>query len=453
MSYIGANYTQQLTTPAIDYFSGNGVTTTFTLTRSVTSVFSVEVVVNGVQQNPRNAYTINQAGNLVFDGAPSTGTNNIYVMYNSQVGQFVTPSPGTVTASSLAGGAVNSTMLDAGNFNGTGALVAPVGSTGQRPIGPITGMVRFNSLTSGMEYYDGRAWLGMSEISSYITAATGGTITTSGNFRIHTFNSSDNFIVNTVIGAGTVEYLIVAGGGGGGFAHGGGGGAGGMLTGTVNLTAGTYAITVGAGGSTDTTGLSTPRAGNNSSAFGITAFGGAGGTSGLNNAFNTASFCPSGGSGGGGGNYPSLNQQLIGGQMGGNGTSGQGNNGGHASYWDATNWGGGGGGGGAGFPGGAAPQGNGPTGGGGSGGSGRASSISGTSVFYAGGGGGGGHNVRAGGGSGGGGIAGGSAGAAGSGTANTGGGGGGGGSPSTAAGNQIGASGGSGIVILRYRFQ
>jgi hypothetical protein len=104
MSYIGATPSQQLVTPAIDYFSGNGATTTFTLTRAVTSVFSVEVVVNGVQQNPRTAYSINQAGNLVFDGAPSVGTNNIYVMYNSQVGQFVTPSPGTVQPSSISAG-------------------------------------------------------------------------------------------------------------------------------------------------------------------------------------------------------------------------------------------------------------------------------------------------------------------------------------------------------------
>jgi hypothetical protein len=135
MSYIGANYTQQLTTPAIDYFSGNGVTTTFTLTRSVTSVFSVEVVVNGVQQNPRTAYTINQAGNLVFDGAPSVGTNNIYVMYNSQVGQFVTPSPGTVGTSALAevtnirSGASNLT-LQTGVNNTTALIIDQNGSIG-----------------------------------------------------------------------------------------------------------------------------------------------------------------------------------------------------------------------------------------------------------------------------------------------------------------------------------
>jgi hypothetical protein len=124
VSYIGSDYTQQLTTPAIDYFSGNGVATTFTLTRSVTSVFSVKVVVNGVEQNPRTAYTINQAGNLVFDGAPSAGSNNIYVTYNSQVGQFVTPSPGTVNTPQL--GSVSNINSLANNLtlqtNGSTAL-------------------------------------------------------------------------------------------------------------------------------------------------------------------------------------------------------------------------------------------------------------------------------------------------------------------------------------------
>ena len=53
---------------------------------------------------------------------------------------------------------------------------------------------------------------------TYITG-TGGTETTSGDFKIHTFNSSANFVVscvgNTVAGGGdAVSYLVVAGGGG-----------------------------------------------------------------------------------------------------------------------------------------------------------------------------------------------------------------------------------------------
>jgi hypothetical protein len=101
MSYIGADPSQQITTPAVDYFNGNGVTTTFQLTRAVTSVFAIQVVVNNVPQNARDAYGITASNQIVFTSAPSAGTNNIYVIYDSQVGQFVTPSPGTVNTAQL----------------------------------------------------------------------------------------------------------------------------------------------------------------------------------------------------------------------------------------------------------------------------------------------------------------------------------------------------------------
>ena len=82
-------------------------------------------------------------------------------------------------------------------------------------------------------------------------SATGGTITTDGNFKVHTFTSTGTFEIAS--GTGDVEYLVVAGGGGGGqtntFNAGGGGGAGGFLTGTLtNQTVGSLAVEVGAGG-------------------------------------------------------------------------------------------------------------------------------------------------------------------------------------------------------------
>ena len=61
------------------------------------------------------------------------------------------------------------------------------------------------------------------------TTATGGTVATSGDYKIHTFTGDGCFVVSTVgnpVGGGeTVSYLVVAGGGG---ANGGGGGAGGF---------------------------------------------------------------------------------------------------------------------------------------------------------------------------------------------------------------------------------
>ena len=93
--------------------------------------------------------------------------------------------------------------------------------------------------------------------------ATGGTITTSGAYTIHTFlNSTENFVIQS--GTKTVEYLVIAGGGGGsgsgaGSAAGnGGGGAGGYLTGSFSGTPQTYTITVGSGG---TNGVGNPQSG------------------------------------------------------------------------------------------------------------------------------------------------------------------------------------------------
>jgi hypothetical protein len=422
MSYIGATPSQQLVTPAIDYFSGNGVTTTFTLTRAVTSVFSVEVVVNGVQQNPRTAYSINQAGNLVFDGAPSVGTNNIYVMYNSQVGQTVTPSPGTVTAPSLAAGAISQSALDVSVGGGTGAMLLPSGTTAQRPGSPVVGMQRWNTTISAMEVFVGNAtWQAMASA------------------------------------AYTVEYLVVAGGGGAGGAgvnnsSSGGGGAGGLIFSSLSSVVGTsYTIIVGAGGAGggafDRNAVNIIDAVNGSnSSLGAIAIAIGGGASPNSNSYYNGPLRNGGSGAGGTGNAASGNQ--IG--FPGTGTGGQGNNGGNSWYGSGGSFYGGGGGGGAG-----AVGGNASSGGtlGGAGGAGLQYPISGSAVFYAGGGAGGTYNssIFALGGAGGGGNGGGNGATPGSpGTANTGGGGGGTGGTAGSGANQAGGAGGSGVVIIRY---
>ena len=86
-------------------------------------------------------------------------------------------------------------------------------------------------------------------VSNGIVTATGGTITTYGSNKVHTFTTvgTTTFTITSpsII---SLTYLVVAGGGAGGVGRGGGGGAGGVLTGTTNLSAGSYTITVGAGG-------------------------------------------------------------------------------------------------------------------------------------------------------------------------------------------------------------
>jgi hypothetical protein len=88
MAYIGNTAEQQAFTPAIDYFSGNGSTTAFTLSRPVASVAQVQAVIENVPQNPGDAFTV--SGNTItFTSAPPSGTNNIYVYYTSPITQVV----------------------------------------------------------------------------------------------------------------------------------------------------------------------------------------------------------------------------------------------------------------------------------------------------------------------------------------------------------------------------
>jgi hypothetical protein len=190
---------------------------------------------------------------------------------------------------------------------------------------------------------------------------TGGTITTDGDYKIHTFTGNGTF---TVTNDTEVEYLIVAGGGSGGTDVAGGGGAGGVIHQTAQtLTAGTYSVVVGAGGAAgSTTYTDRGNNGGNSSFNGETAIGG-------------GREAAVGGSGGGGGDGITA---------GGAGTAGQGNNGGNGiSGASSTYWVGGGGGG----KGGAGVAAS--TSKGGNGGAGYTSTISGSSYIYAAGGGGG----------------------------------------------------------------
>ena len=302
------------------------------------------------------------------------------------------------------------------------------------PSSPAEGDMWFNTSGSTVSFiesksmaaYDGTKWVQMTTKFS----AAGGTITTSGNYTVHTFTSSGTF---TVTGNGPVEYLVIAGGGSGGAQHGGGGGAGGYRTASnFSVSDGAYTVTVGAGGA-PVAGSANPNNGasGSNSVFGsITSLGGGWGQG------WTTGGTSAGGSGGSGGGA-----SLNGG--GGSGTSGQGYAGGSSNGSSTFPNGGGGGGG-------SASVGENSTNlsRAGNGGSGTASSITGSSVTRAGGGGGGSHSPHAigTGGSGGGGNGGlGNSGVGVDATVNTGSGGGG-----SGANTAISGAGGSGIVIVRY---
>jgi hypothetical protein len=342
------------------------------------------------------------------------------------------PSAGDIVAISDYAGtaATNNITIDRNGSNFQGSTV--------------NGLMTTNRDSVTVVYVDGtQGWVPVADSTKTVLTpqyivATGGTITTCGDYKIHTFTSPGTFTVCSVgnyTGSNSVNYLVVAGGGGGGDAStptGGGGSGGGGGGGYREL----YPVPGGEGLSVSAIFSS------------ITS---AGGGYGANNPSGEAGG--NGGSGGGGAGLPGNNPS------GGTGNTPpvsppQGQNGGPGGNYNRLGGSGGG----------ALGTGN----SGGPGGVGAQTTIGGALKRLSGGGGygGGGAEGYEGGGAGGApnttspgfntygaGRGGGSTSGNGeTGTANTGGGGGGWGSNSPSYSGS-GKSGGSGIVIIRYKYQ
>jgi len=404
----------------------------------------------------------------VFTGDGSTGLTIV-----AGRGYFIDTTSGTVTVTLPASPNIGDT-ISIRDYAGTfGTNKVTISRNGQNLGGnALDGELTINNTQITFVYVDStQGWLSIENeakttpLIATFTTATGGTITTSGDFKIHTFTGDGCFVVSCVGnspanpsgGPAVVDYLVVAGGGGGGQDNAGGGGGGGfreshsapvsgcytaspLATPTgITVSATTYPITVGAGGTYTPPGSS----GTNGSPSVFSTITSAGGGFGSGQEVDGGPGGSGGGAGsrnrtGGAGNTPPVSPP-------------QGNSGGNTP---GSSGGAGGGGAGA-----AAPNNTGTPGTPGGAGAGTLINPAtgetgpGPSQYYSGGGGGGGGQPGAApGGSGG--VGGGGDGGLGTNpgcaaTANTGGGGGGGGQASP--GN--GAAGGKGIVIIRYKYQ
>lgn len=311
----------------------------------------------------------------------------------------------------------------------------------------VEGQVSFLTNSDTIEYFDGSNWIPLETSPSSPTATGGNGTATSGGYSYHVFQANGDFVVTQ---PGVVDVLLYGAGGGGGdgdntTSGSGGGGAGGVRQySNYYVSAGTVAVTVGAGGAggVSTGNQGTP--GGSSTFENAISIGGGGGGANVSDSLGNQTG-GDGGCGGGGGrrNNFSGGDALAGfsGNIGGLGASNEG----------------GGGGGGLGAAGGNALSGTGGVGGAGSSTysawttainslmSGvtnwQTATSNGTTI--AGGGGGGGTNAGGAGGAGGGGNGRASTNNGNAGTANTGGGGGG-------CENANGGAGGSGLVIVRY---
>ena len=455
-----------------------------------------KIEVNTVAPQCGTTLTLGESGDTVTLG---TGASQSGFGRTGTVDWQTTPKTATFTAVSGEGYFINSGSAITVNLpaGSAGAIVSvsdyarnfatynlSISPNGSEKIGGIAQDATLNvdGQSATFIYVDStKGWINVQNAEDTETGippfiqATGGTITTSSNCKIHTFTGPGTFEVTSISPTpanNAIAYMVVAGGGAGGDGGtgegAGGAGAGGFREGRNNpitpytasplaaacsaLTASatSFPITVGAGGAPSASG---PGGGNGLSGKGsnsifstITSTGGGAGISGGASASRCASV-HAGGSGGGGngrshpagnsGNTPPV-------------TPAQGFDGGAGS--PAPLYAGGAGGGATAVGLNVNPPGH------ACGGAGATTSINATPTAYAGGGGNGNQNGPA---------AGGGAGGAGGGgtggrnspkatvdaTVNTGGGGGGNSCGSSSGTQGCGGAGGSGIVVIRYKFQ
>ena len=333
------------------------ITPTYSLSSSVASVnegasFTVTLTTAGVNTGTVIPYTITGVSSADINNASLTGNFTVTGSYSS----------GSATAT----------------FNVTADVTTE---------GTETFTLTLNSITPTKTVS-----VTVNDTSTSLFTATGGTIATTGGYRIHTFTGNADFTVSYAPPNATVDILLIGGGGGGGGSgdrSGGGGGAGGFVEQTgVAITAGTYNIVVGLGGTAGFTPTSGPTGnvystnGGNSTGLGYTAYGGGKAAHTLP---YSSTYIPGGTGGSGGGGWGGAAGNAANGAGSGTGTQGYAGGSGGAYPVSA---GGGGGAGGAGM--------NGTTWNcwgsfirslAGNGGLGRQSSISGTLTTYAGGGG------------------------------------------------------------------
>ena len=231
-------------------------------------------------------------------------------------GYFVDTSSNAITANLPAGsaGAIVAFSDYARNFATNGLTITPNGSEKIGGVAQST-LININGQALTLVYADAtKGWINVqnaedTEIGqnpAFVAATGGNTTITCGDFKTHIFTGPGTFSITCAgnsKGSNTVEHAVVAGGGGASF---GGGGAGGIrntfpspATGGFAVTAGCFAVAVGAGGAGRDCGGNAV-VGSNSSFSSITAAGGGHGGGASGNCGNGGD----GGSGGGGGHGP-----------------------------------------------------------------------------------------------------------------------------------------------------
>jgi hypothetical protein len=118
MAYIGNNPDAIQNSIEITRFNGTGACTVFQIPQDVDDAKAIEVLVNSVQQDPDNSYTVTN-GLITFSEAPSLGTNNVTVLRRTGLTYTRTQiDSADILPNAVTTAALSTTGVTAGNYGG-----------------------------------------------------------------------------------------------------------------------------------------------------------------------------------------------------------------------------------------------------------------------------------------------------------------------------------------------
>lgn len=238
MSYLGNTPDKNIIfyVLGIDKFNGTGACTTFTMSRTLAQDIDAQVLVNNVQQAPIDAYSVS-GSSLVFTEAPSSGTENIQVIYRTQnvvsysqlqtseiQGEAVTSAKiatGAITEIKLATGAVTESKLGANSV--TSAVIANDAVKSNNIIDGaiisdkiVTGAITADKIAAGAVTSTkiGSGAVGTSQLASGLTVSiTGGTIAGITDLGVVDggTGASDAATARTNLGLGSISTQAASG--------------------------------------------------------------------------------------------------------------------------------------------------------------------------------------------------------------------------------------------------
>jgi hypothetical protein len=214
MAFIGNSPQNQSFAPAIDYFNGNGVTVTFTLSRPVVSVAQMIVAIDNVIQNPSSSFTV--AGNAItFSSAPLSGTNNIWVEYTSLITTYqgISQDPTVIGDIRATGGYL--AEGDFGNSYVDGTIVDYVTGNARITTGPIDDMTLYHGGTAsrsemmklsyaGNSYIVGNLGVGLTSPTCAVDAYS----TTSNAARVRVTGTTNYAMLQAVNSGGNLYCAL-----------------------------------------------------------------------------------------------------------------------------------------------------------------------------------------------------------------------------------------------------